>query len=98
LILSLHDQPGRPLRFETFINVGDPQQRADLAALGDQQDLYLLFYDEQLSHRLSKRLPNTGGESVTLVLERAQRISAAIPSQRYDFDRAKADVMRKTRL
>src|SRR4051794_11170206 len=49
IVLTLYDQPARPLAFETFINVEDPQQRADYAALAKQPTLLLLFYDERLN-------------------------------------------------
>jgi len=46
-VLSLYDVPQHPLRFETFCNVADPTQRADFAALGEQDQFILLFYDER---------------------------------------------------
>jgi len=39
----IYDQPQRPLALETFVNVDDPQQRADYAALAAQDNVYLLF-------------------------------------------------------
>src|SRR5687768_2456201 len=56
--LTIYDQPRRPLALEAFTNVGDPQQRAEFEALGHQDQLHLLFYDEQLAHRLSKQVRN----------------------------------------
>src|SRR5438045_307567 len=42
LVITFYDQPARPLAVESFINVEDPQQRADFAALVDQQELDML--------------------------------------------------------
>jgi hypothetical protein len=97
-VTTLYDQPGRPLRLETFVNVADDQQRADFAALATQEELYLLFYDEQLAHQLSKRMPTVDPETVTAILEQAEHLRAAIPAERFDFDRAKAAVLRHTTL
>ena len=46
-----------PLKLETFTNLGDELQRADFAALAEQEELVLLLYNEQLQHRLAKRVP-----------------------------------------
>lgn len=97
-VLTIMDQPGRPLRVETFINVAEPDQRADFAALADQEHLLLLFYDEGLQHRLTKVVPYPEREDIPLLLARADALGAAIPPWRYNFDRAKADVMRHTTL
>jgi hypothetical protein len=97
-VLVIYDQPERPLKLESFINVGDPQQRADFAALSQQEELRLLFYDEQLAHRLSKVVPNRAPEAMTEVLAAAERLRGAIAPERFNFDRAKAEVMRATRL
>src|SRR5207248_4160656 len=48
MVVTIYDQPARPLAFDTFVNVADPQQRDDFATLSSQQELWLLFYDEQL--------------------------------------------------
>src|SRR5262245_41993527 len=48
MVVTIYDQPTRPLAFDTFINVADPEQRDDFAALASQTELHLLFYDEQL--------------------------------------------------
>jgi hypothetical protein len=98
LVTTIHDQPGRPLKLETFINVADAQQRADLAALAEQEELLLLFYDEALRHRLSKRVRSPHGNVITEILASAQALRAAIPDHQFDFDLAKADVMRQVPL
>src|SRR5258708_5570398 len=56
IVTRIYDRPEAPLAFETFVNVEDPDQRADYAALADQEVLHVLFYDERLHHRLTKRV------------------------------------------
>lgn len=97
-IITIWDQPRNPLALETFINVQDRQQRADFAALASQKDLYLLFYDEGLNHALSKRVRNGPREVIARILNQADQLLAAIPKERFDFDRAKEAVMRQTSL
>ena len=67
---KIHDQPQRPLKLETVINVADAQQRADLAALAEQEEL-LLFYDEGHCHRLSERVRPPHGNVTTQILGQA---------------------------
>lgn len=98
LLLTIADHPARPLRFESFINVADPGQHADYAALSQQAELLLLCYDEHLHHRRSKRVPLGAPGLVAGVLARALQLAHAIPSTHYDFDRAKASVQEATRL
>ena len=98
MTVRVYDQPQNPLALETFINVEDPQQRSDYATLANQETLSMLFYDEALSHRLTKRVNNVSKEDISQVLEQADRLFASIPKDRFDFDRAKAAVMDRTRL
>jgi hypothetical protein len=97
-LFIFHDRPDAPLRLETFTNVGDPAQRADFAALAEQEELAILLYDETLRHRLSKRVRNATVAQIPTVLTAADQLLAAIPVERFDFERAKADVMEVTRL
>lgn len=96
MLTRIYDQPDRPLALETFINVGDPDQRDDYAALSRQDELLLLFYDEQLRHALTKTTRGTDWEAVARVLMTADRLLSAIPAARRDFDAAKSDVMEQT--
>jgi len=97
-VVKIYDQPDRPLAFETFMNVDEPDQWRDFANLAEQDELLLLFYDETLSHRLTKRVRNTAAAQMRNMLNWADRVRAAIPNEEYDFDAAKADVMQRTRL
>ncbi len=97
-VISLYDRPEAPLRLETFINVAAADQRADFARLADQEELWMLFYDERLQHRLTKRVPQPNRAGIAEVLTAADAIAAAIPPEQYDFDIAKQAVMRHTML
>lgn len=98
MLLRFYDQPAQPLAFESFVNVRDPDQLADYRDLAGQDHLRLLFYDERLDHRLSKSLRNRAGSEMGRMLDLAVRLSLGIPADWYDFDRAKAEVQRRTAL
>jgi hypothetical protein len=96
MVVTLYDQPARPLAFESFINVEDPQQRSDYAALANQPELHMLFYDESLAHRLTKSVSHTVRDQVPEVLRKADDLFHAIPEAEFNYDIAKAAVMRST--
>jgi hypothetical protein len=97
-VITVFDQPARPLALETMTNIAEQDQRDDFARLATQKELLLLFYDEQLQHRLSKRVGNVSPETIEEILEHADALRRRIPQERYDFMAAKADVMRHTEL
>jgi hypothetical protein len=97
-LLTIYDQPEHPLRVESFINVADPGQRADFAALAEQKHYILLFYDEALRHRLSKLVPNSQDGVEASIIEQADQALTRIPVWRHNYDQAKADIMRRTSL
>lgn len=97
-VLTIYDQPERPLALETMTNVAEPDQRADFARLAGQEKLLLLFYDEALQHRLSKRVDNVDPETIEAILAQAEAVRRRIPPDRYDFMAAKDAVMRHTDL
>ena len=97
-VLTIMDQPQHPLRVETFINVAEEDQRADFAALADHEQLLLLFHDEQLQHCLTKLVPYPERSEVPTILARTEALRAAIAPWRFDYDRAKAAVMKQTSL
>ena len=98
LALRIYDQPEAPLAMETFINVADDAQRADYAALADQDEIALLFLDEQLQQRLAKRISHAGRDVVSQVLTTAEQLLARMPPEQFDFERAKQAIMEATRL
>ncbi len=95
-VLAFYDQPDRPLTFDTFLNVADDDQRGCFASLAAQEELTLLFYNEQLAHRLSKRVRNGDPAGMRRLLNIADRLRAMIPADRYDYDAAKRAVLRGT--
>src|SRR4051794_27346737 len=50
MVTRIYDQPEQPLALETFVNVADPDQRADYAALSRQDELVMLFYGQDVNH------------------------------------------------
>ncbi len=97
-VMRIYDQPNRPLAIETFINIEQEDQREDFARLGKQDQLILLFYDEELRHQLTKVVPHVPNAEAGNILNWADRIRRSIPEDRYDFDRAKADVVARMKL
>lgn len=97
-VISIFDQPDSHLALETFTNIADDQQKADFVALAEQDELYLLFYDEQVHHRLSKQVGHGTKEAIPEILGAAGRILQSMPDERFDFDRAKVAVMEHTGL
>ncbi|MDO8673423.1 MAG: hypothetical protein Q7O66_18605 [Dehalococcoidia bacterium] len=97
-VVTFYVPPDRPLAFEVFTNIQDQQQRSEFVALAEQDQLYFLCYDEALTHRLSKVVPQTRGKTVVEIVSHTNRLLAGIPKDALDFDQAKADVMAKTKL
>src|SRR5215210_5064558 len=98
MVTRIYDQPASSLAFETFVNAGDPVQRADYEALSRQDELVLLFYDQAVTHALSKRVRLSDQLQLLRVLTTADRLLLAIPEAQRDFDTAKAEVMNQTKL
>ena len=97
-LLTLYDQPDRPLALETFTNIQDEDQRSTFAALSRQEALIILFYDEEVSHQLTKLVPQTNPEQSAIALNYAEQFLVTIPEGEFDFDRAKQAVMDATGL
>jgi hypothetical protein len=97
-VIRIYDKPDAPLAMESFTNIDDQVQRDDFAALAAQKEIHLLFYDEAIRHRLTKQVPNRDDQALTALLEKALELRRAIPDADFDFDLAKLDVMRRTRL
>lgn len=96
MVTTIHDRPQSPLTLETFINVGDLDQRSDYDVLSRQQELLMLFYDEAVQHQLTKRTRNTHQTGMAQILARADALLHQIPPEYRNFDMAKADVMGAT--
>ena len=97
LELAILDRPSDPYRFESFLNVADDEQARVLAQLAGQDRLYLAFHGDDLSHRFTKIVNNERqqwqylDELVAEALEHWHQI----PPEQRDFDRAKAEFMRR---
>lgn len=98
MALRIYDQPETPLAMETFINVADAGQRADYAALADQETIPLLFYDELLQQRLAKRITHRDRAVVPEILTVADQLLQRIPAGQFDFERAKRAVQEAASL
>src|SRR5215204_904132 len=96
MVTRIYDRPTSSLAFETYVNVGDPDQRTDYEALTRQDELVMLFYDQAVTHALSKRVRLTDQVGLLRALTTADRLLAAIPEDQRDFDTAKAAVMEQT--
>jgi hypothetical protein len=97
-VLTIYDQPDRPLAIETMTNVAEADQRDDFARLATQDELLLLFYDEQLRHRLSKQVGNVDPDTIKEIIKQAEAVQRRISPERYDFMAAKEAVLRRTKL
>lgn len=99
MVTKIYRQPEHALAFETFVDVGDPYQRTNYAALAHQDKLTLdLYYADAFSLTLRKRGRLTDHVGLMRVLTTADRLLAAIPEDQRNFDRAKAEVMNQTNL
>jgi hypothetical protein len=76
-VLSLYDVPRHPLRFESFVNIADDAQRADFAALAEQDQLIRLFYDADLRHRLNKLVPADQRSDIPVIWPKRRVVAPA---------------------
>lgn len=97
LLLRFYDDPLAPLAMESFINAADPLQRAEYAALAEQPQIPLLFYDQGLQHRLSKQMSHHDPALVREVLAAAEILRVHIPSDLFNFDVAKRAIQEVVR-
>jgi hypothetical protein len=90
-LVVIYDQPANPYRFETFINVAAPEQRACVEALAAQQQICLHFFDSRTEYVFTKVITNSAE-----LQDRLGRLIALADvdyirlGQGWDFDRAKA--------
>jgi hypothetical protein len=98
MVTTIYDQPSRPLSFESFLNVGEADQRETYAALTTQETTHLLFYDERLRHHLTKEVGGLDQARMGEVLRKAVALYEAIPEGVFNFDVAKEWVIAQTDL
>ena len=87
-----------PLALEAFVNVDDEHQRQDYDELVRLDDVHVHFYDEQLEHLLTRQVRNGTHRDVLDLLLAALRLRAQVSNDRFDSERAKADVRAQTHL
>jgi hypothetical protein len=66
--------------------------------LADQDMLPLLFFDESLTHQLTKVVPFHNQEDAAYLLHTAAQILRTIPIGQRNFNAAKAAVIQATQL
>lgn len=93
-LVKVHDEPKNPLTYDTFINIKDQQQRNAFGALGNQRQVPVFFYDEDLHHhQLTMQADNSQNrEDVALLLYEGEIALSRIPEERFDFDRGVREI------
>ncbi len=95
MLLTIYDQPAHPLAMDLFVNVEDEQARAEYAALAEQEQVLLLFHDEQLRRRRGITVGNSGQQDIRRIVTEADRLLAGVPREQFDYNAAKAAVMQR---
>jgi hypothetical protein len=97
LTLTIQDQPAHPYRFESFLNVTEPDQENILSQLANQDRLYLAFYGDDLQYRYTKIIPHSKHQWQFLdeMVMKAQKYWEGLPEGERDYDQAKADFMKR---
>lgn len=97
LELLIVDVPDQPYMFESFLNVDDEEQAGILADLAGQPQLHLAFYGSDLTYRFTKLIPQDEQiwQGLDEMITMAEAHCESIPLELRDFDRAKAEFMRR---
>ena len=97
LELNILDRPDAPYKFESFLNVSEEDQARVLAQLANQDELYLAFYGNDLTHQFTKIVKHDRQQWQYLdeLVDQATRYWDQLPPTCRDFDRAKAEFMRR---
>lgn len=93
--MRIYDRPQAPYALETFMNVEDPEQLADLRRLTVQTHLQIHFFDRRCRYKFSKRLAQDAETRWSLV----QAMDMALVTLKglnggWDFNRAKTEVVK----
>ena len=96
LEMKIMDQPLNPFKFESFLNVADEEQAMILNHLANQDRLYLAFYGDDLTYHYTKTVQHDEQQWQQLdeIVGAAQEYWQQLPTDKRDFDKAKADFMR----
>lgn len=94
------DDPHNPYRFESFLQVGQEDDARLLDELTSQEQLYLAFYGENLTHRFTKVVVQSEEkrEELARLVEAARAHWHSIPEGERDVEQAKAEFQRRFAL
>jgi len=97
LKIAILDHPFNSYEFESFSNVAQEDHARVLAQLANQDRLYLAFYGDDLTHRFTKVVDHDQQQWQYLdeLVAEALEYWDQIPPEQRDFDRAKAEFMRR---
>ena len=97
LELAILDRPTNPCKFESFLNVAQEDQARVLAQLAGQDQLYRAFYGDDFCHRFTKIVKHDRQQRQYLdeLVGEALEHWHQIPPEQPDFDKAKAEFMRR---
>lgn len=93
LLLEIHTPSDAPLVLETFFNPAETDQMDDLEDLLAREHLRILFFDEELEHRLSKKVTQPKNEQMPTIAPEARRLLAECDPSDLNFDRTKEAIM-----
>ncbi len=88
------ERPGCERRLTSFTDIADPNQRAAYERLSHQTTFEVLGYNELLQPLVRRRVLNNDQRRVAQILAIAQKLLWTIPDGAYDFELAKASVLR----
>jgi len=96
LEMIIVDDPVNPYRFESFLNVSEPDQLRILARLANQAQLHLAFYGDDLTYRYTQSIHHAAQQTQQLaeITDMALAYWHTLPPERQDFEEAKAAFMR----
>jgi hypothetical protein len=97
LELNILDQQMFPFKFESFLNVAATDQARILGQLADQNQLYLVFYGDNLTHRFTKVVVHGERQRKYLddLVDEAVSYWRQLSPEVLDFDKAKEEFMGK---
>jgi hypothetical protein len=97
LTLTIQDQPTNPYRFESFLNVAEPDQESILAQLTNQDRLYLAFYGDDPQYHYTKIISHSKHRWQFLdeMVNKARKYWESLPEGQRDYAGRKADFMKR---
>lgn len=97
LELIILDNPYNPYRFESFLNIAEESQAQVLARLIAQDRLYLAFYGNRLHYHSTQAVLQSTHQRQWLseISAQATAYSEILPQEQRDFERAKAEFIRR---